>query len=342
MSYQSNYLHLDLQKYSTVFTMDWSVSAASEISCKQKGDTEIKFKRISSDIKSLSSYFKGFKGPRLLVFEESTGAQWLYVQLRRIIDRIVICDPYRNALLKEGPKTDRIDSFKLMHLLYNNSLREVYHSASSLYELRTFMSGYEDLVKAIVRLKNQCSGLKRASGFRKGDKDYQPGTALEAFVYRQQQDMLGEYELKKKLYEKEMTRLTGKFGVLKRLQKISGIGPVIALTILSRVVDGSRFANKNKYYGYCGLVRHPRDSGKSIRGYSRGHYNPRMRWAYKSAAMAAIGGKSDIHDYYMYLLGTGLSEPTARNEIARYLARVSLALMKNGSDYKPYAWRKKA
>ena len=29
------------------------------------------------------------------------------------LDRIVICDPYRNRLLSEGPKTDKIDANKL-------------------------------------------------------------------------------------------------------------------------------------------------------------------------------------------------------------------------------------
>lgn len=339
MSYQSSYLSLDLQEYSTVFAMDWSLSADSEVSYKRQGSKKISQTRLSSDLKSLSSYFEQFKGKKLLVFEETTGAHWLYVNLQSSIERIVICDPYRNSLLKEGPKTDKIDSFKLLHLLLNNSLKEVYHSASSIYQLRRFMSGYEDLMKAIVRIKNQITGFKRASGFRKNEKTYNPVDKLEAYVYEQQQEMLTKYELQKESYEKEMKKLIRSHEVLKRLKKISGIGPVIALTIYSRVVDGHRFADKYKYYSYCGLTLHPRDSGKSIKGHRRGRHNPRMKWAYKSAALAAIGGKNDIHDYYMYLLGKGLEEFSARNEIARYIARVSLAMIKNGSDYKPYNWR---
>lgn len=340
MNYQSSYLSIDLQEYSHLFAMDWSLESDSEISYKRRGNSKIHQSRISSDVKSLKEYFKQFKGKKVLVFEETTGAHWLYVNLQEVIDRVIICDPYRNSLLKEGPKTDKIDSFKLMHLLLNRSLKEVYHSSSSIYVLRRFMSGYEDLVEEMVRLKNQIAAFKRSSGFSKRAKDYQAGDRLEKYIYDQQQELLDIYESKKEAYEKEMRRIVRSDEILKHLTEISGIGLVIAIMIYSRVVDGYRFANKYKYYGYCGLALYTRESGKSIKGKKRGRYNPRMKWAYKTAAKSAIYGKNDIHDYYMYLLGKGLEETAARNEVARYIARVSLAMIKNGTPYKPYSWRK--
>jgi hypothetical protein len=46
----------------------------------------------------------------------------LYDLLRPHVTKIVVCNPRRNALLKEGNKSDRIDAQKLAELLYLNKL----------------------------------------------------------------------------------------------------------------------------------------------------------------------------------------------------------------------------
>ena len=338
--YKTTYLKVNLQDYSHVFAMDWSFSTDSEVTHKKRNTDKLVQKKIASDIKSLMEYFSQFKGKKLLVFEETTGSHWLYLNMERIFDRIIICDPYRNSLLKEGPKTDKIDSFKLLHLLMNNSIKEVYHTAKAPYELRKFMSVYEDLNKGIVRIKNQIAAMKRANGIRKNDLSFEPKNKTERFAYDQQMKLLAGYESCKQSYEQKMEELSRKYQIVRNLRGIPGIGTKVSLTIYSVVIDASRFADKYKYYAYSGLAVHPHESGKSISGRRKGRYNPRLKWAYKTAALAAIGGKNDIHDYYMYLLGKGYSEWNARNEIARYISRVSLAMMKNGTKYQAYSWRK--
>jgi hypothetical protein len=47
------------------------------------------------------------------------------------VTKVVVCNPRKNALLKEGNKSDRIDARKLAELLRNGSLSGVYHAASS-------------------------------------------------------------------------------------------------------------------------------------------------------------------------------------------------------------------
>ncbi|MEA2066854.1 MAG: hypothetical protein U9O65_07185, partial [Thermotogota bacterium] len=42
-----------------------------------------------------------------------------------------------------------------------------------------------------------------------------------------------------------------------------------------------------------------------------------------------------IREYYEYLLGTGLPMLKARNSIARYIAKVSYAMLKNKTTYIP-------
>ena len=57
------------------------------------------------------------KGSKVLTFEETTTSQWLYTELKDLVDKIVVCDPHRNKLLNDGPENDKIDASKLVQLL---------------------------------------------------------------------------------------------------------------------------------------------------------------------------------------------------------------------------------
>ena len=57
-----------------------------------------------------------------LTFEEGTSAAWLHDLLKPHVSRLVVCDPRKNALLKDGSKSDyRIDARKLAELLRTNN-----------------------------------------------------------------------------------------------------------------------------------------------------------------------------------------------------------------------------
>jgi hypothetical protein len=52
--------------------------------------------------------------------ETDDHAAWLHDLLKPHVDRVVVCDPRTNALLKDGSKSDRIDARKLAELLRGN------------------------------------------------------------------------------------------------------------------------------------------------------------------------------------------------------------------------------
>ena len=58
-----------------------------------------------------------------VTFEEGTWAAWLYDLLKPHVTKLVVCDPRRNALLKEGNKSDKVDARKLVELLRAGLLR---------------------------------------------------------------------------------------------------------------------------------------------------------------------------------------------------------------------------
>ena len=62
---------------------------------------------------TIVEFIQGLHGTLSLTFEEGTSAAWLHYFLKPHVSRLVVCDPRKAALLKEGNKSDRIDAQKL-------------------------------------------------------------------------------------------------------------------------------------------------------------------------------------------------------------------------------------
>jgi transposase len=76
---------------------------------------------------TIVEFIRGLHGTLSLTFEEGTSAVWLHDLLKPHVSRLVVCDPRKSALLKDGNKNDRIDARKLAELLRGNQLHPVYH-----------------------------------------------------------------------------------------------------------------------------------------------------------------------------------------------------------------------
>jgi Transposase len=84
--------------------------------------------------------------------EEGTWAAWLYDLLKPHVHKLVVCDPRRNALLKEGSKSDKVDARKLAELLRGGYLRPVYHGENGLRSLRELARSYSTIGKDMTRV----------------------------------------------------------------------------------------------------------------------------------------------------------------------------------------------
>lgn len=281
-----------------------------------------------TSLDALKLYLNGLHGRIVLTIEETTTAQWLYVELRDYVDRIIICDPYRNRLLSDGPKTDKVDADKLCQLLRAGLLKEVYHTTDKLYELRQFVSAYEDVVTSGVRMKNQRHAIHRG---------HTESASEASFVLQHLDNGLSLYEATKKQYEQRFEELSRQHRLAQLLQDIKGIGPVGSITILSIVVDARRFPRSSHYLVYCGLVYFRKQSGGRDYGKRKARYNHTLKRVYKLAAMSAISSiNNPLRDYYDVLRAHGVAEHNARHALARYIARITYGIMKSGTPYRPY------
>jgi transposase len=66
---------------------------------------------------TILAFFHGLRGSLHVTFEEGACVAWLHALLKAHVTQVVVCDPRKNALLKVGNKSDRIDARKLAELL---------------------------------------------------------------------------------------------------------------------------------------------------------------------------------------------------------------------------------
>jgi transposase len=323
--------------YDHYIAIDWAAKNMA-IARMTKKSNKITAIDVPTDVAELQFYLKNLKGTKVLAFEETTTSQWLYVELKDHVDRLVVCDPHRNKLLNEGAKTDKIDASKLVQLLKANLLKEVYHSTDRFLYLRRVVSGYEDLIKAGVRLQNQRYSLLRACGKRGDEKAIsQLPFQGEQFVLECLDRQIESYESEKKGYEKEFKALAEKYPEIRHQKSLPGIGDINAVKIVARVVSPYRFASKGHYLSYAGLIKHEKISGQKSYGKRSPRYCRQLKDVYKTGVNAAIGGNNPINDYYEYLVKEK-GEPSydARHKSCRRLAMLSLGVFKSGRKYQPF------
>src|SRR5436190_11757519 len=113
---------------------------------------------------TIVDFIRGLQGTLSLTFEEGTAAAWLHDLLKPHVSRLVVCDPRRNALLKDGNKSDRIDARKLAELLYLNKLNPVYHGEHGTRALKELVRSYLTITKDLVRVMTRVKAIYRSWG----------------------------------------------------------------------------------------------------------------------------------------------------------------------------------
>lgn len=318
--------------YDHYIALDWAQKNMAIARMTKKSDA-IKSTDIPSDLGNLKDYLRSLKGSKLMTLEETTTAQWLYTELRPLVDDLLICDPYRNKLLSEGAKTDRIDAEKLVQLLRANLLKSVFHSNDKLIFLRKLLSGYDDLVQRGVRLKNQRSALFRGQGLEKTGKGVSGDH--ESFVLGKIDQAIAEYERDKLAYTEEFSKIAKTNKTIRNLKSIPGVGLIGSIKIASIVVSADRFLSGNHFLSYCGLVRLEKMSGGKSYGSKRPRHRRDLKTVYKTAALSCISHETGFKEYYEYLIERN-KYPTfkARHAVARKIAIASLGVMRSGQSYK--------
>ena len=127
-----------------------------------------------------------------------------------------------------------------------------------------------------------------------------------------------------------------------RLRQVPGIGPIHALTILAEAGDLRRFRHHRQFLKFCGLDLATHQSGQ-FRGQTRlsKYGNARLRRTFWLAAQVAIRQRDNsLRDCFGQHVAKDRENKDLRRKatvaIATKMARVAHALIKTGTDYRPF------
>lgn len=321
--------------YDHYIGIDWAQKNVA-VSRMTKVSNKIETFEGPASVKDVVTFIQKLKGTKILTVEETTTAQWLYTEFKPYVDELVICDPHRNRLLSDGPKTDKIDAEKLVKLLRADLLKPVFHSGDKFIYMRKLVSSYTKLVQAGVRLKNQRSALFRAYGQNHKTETDIDGD-IDSFVLKGLDIGIELYTENKKSYEEKFQSLCKSNKIIRNLTDIPGISKIGAVKITAYVVDATRFKTKANFLSYSGLIKLDRVSGGHIYGRKKPRYCRPMKDVFKIAALAAIRSSNGnfLSDYYQYLISeknyTGYN---ARHAVARRAAVLAYGIMKSQKKLK--------
>lgn len=138
--------------------------------------------------------------------------------------------------------------------------------------------------------------------------------------------------------DRQIARLTSapELAAVKELQKVPGIGPVIASTLVSRLTARS-FSHSDQFVAYCGLDVRIRQSGKRSGqlGLSKQGEAELRRLLYLAAQASLRAKDSPFKAQYERERAKGLSSTAALCAVARKIARLSWSLVTHGGSYDP-------
>lgn len=128
----------------------------------------------------------------------------------------------------------------------------------------------------------------------------------------------------------------------RQLRQVPGIGPINALTILAEAGDLKRFRHHRQFLKFCGLDLATHQSG-AFRGQTRlsKYGNARLRRALWMAAQIAIRQRENsFRDKFERYIAKDRDNADLRRKaltaVTAKMARVVHAVIKNGTDYRPF------
>jgi transposase len=337
------YIGMDVHKETiSIAVMDGSGKVVMETILETKALTIIQF-------------VHGLRGSLHLTFEEGTWAAWLYDLLKPHVTKIVVCDPRKNASMKEGNKNDNIDARRLAELLRLNHLSAVYHGEHGLRTLKELVRSYltitKDLGRVMTRVKAlyrswaiPCTGKQVYAPQHRAEwlgKIREPGVRRRAEFYYQQLDALRTL---RQQVRRELLAESKKHAAWKQLYQIPSIGPIRAAVLLGILQTPHRFRTKRQLWTFGGLGLETSSSADHryvegqlqrskkpalIRGLNK-NCNHDLKNLFKGAAIIASSKPGPFQEFYAALLAKGMRVEMARLTLARKIAAIVLIVWKKG------------
>jgi len=300
-------------------------------------------------------FIDGLRGDLHVTFEEGTWAVWLYDLLKPHVTKLVVCDPRKNASMKQGNKSDKIDARRLAELLRLDHLNPVYHGEHGLRSLKELVRSYLTITKDLGRVMSRVKAIYRSWAIPcTGKQVYAPrhrgewlgkiselGVRRRAEFYYQQLDALRTLRQE---VRRDLLAESKKHQAWKQLCQIPSIGPIRGAVLLGILQTPHRFRTKRQLWTFGGLgietyssADHRYVEGQLqrskkpawIRGLNE-NCNHDLKNLLKGAAVVASSKPGPFQEFYTALLAKGIRPEMARLTLARKIATIVLIVWKKG------------
>jgi transposase len=234
---------------------------------------------------------------------EASGPTWAFVDaLAPTGATIAVIDP-RKTKLKAGfaAKTDRLDARRLADALRRESVVSIYVPPLAIRELREVCRGRHQVVRLRTRLAQMIRALllRNDAGEPPGVRLYAPPALAWLRDVMLRPDATTGLRRLERLYravhadvvaaDAEVKQRAAADRIAGALTRMTGLGPVLALTIRAEIGDIERFTSGPALASYAGLVpRVERSADRIYHGRITRQGSPWLRWALVEAAMHAI------------------------------------------------------
>jgi transposase len=313
---------------------------------------------LETKAETIVQFIQGLRGSLRVTLEEGTCAAWLHDVLKPHVAQVLVCDPRKNALIKAGNKSDRIDAGKLADLLYLDKLHPVFHGEPGNRALKELARSYLALTRDTTRVMNRLKALYRSWAIPcAGQRVYAPryrsewlAKISEAGVHRRAEIYYQQFDALRSLREQVRRDLLAegrKHKAMKLLRQIPSIGPIRAALLMALMQTPHRFRTKRQLWAYCGLALKTSTSGEyrivegrlkrartflAVRGLNANH-NHDMKNIFKGAATRAAAVPGPFQEFHAGLVARGMKPTMARLTLARKIAAITLIVWKKGVDF---------
>ena len=255
---------------------------------------------------------------------------------------------YMKAIHGGKAKNDKIDSFKIAKLLRGGNFPIAYHYPKLMRATRDLMRRRMHITRHGAQLKAHIKNT--------GSQYNHPPNALNLRYPAARELMRDKFEdpavqtsidLDLNLidfYHKELAKVewhikkhakqhrAADFNLLKT---ISGVGDILALTILYEIGDISRFETVQKFASYSRLVKCKAESAGKVYG-TQGNKigNAHLKWAFSEAAVLYIRN-NESGKQYIAKLEKRMPKSKALSALAHKLGRAMYYMLKNQTVFDP-------
>ena len=114
------------------------------------------------EAETILQFLRGLRGSLHVTLEEGTWATWLHDLLKPHVTRVLVSDPRKNDLGRDGSRNDRRDARELAELLYRDKVKSVYHGEHGLRTLKELARSYLTITRDLTRVMTRIKAIYRS------------------------------------------------------------------------------------------------------------------------------------------------------------------------------------